>query len=493
VGVIKANVIAEVSMPVTPSSSIQRSPFQQILGVELPPLVEKPLAAPAKPVDPTPKITVPEFSFGLLEALCPRELVDRAIRELGRGGERNRLLPAWWVVYGLLMMCLSGRTGYGRLMRELASQAVNWRMPAGRSAFGKARMRLGWEVMERLFRALAKPLGDAKLDAACCFWRGRRVLAIDGTTFALAVNDELEAAFGGQIANDGSQRRVGVPQARLVSLIECGTRALLDVVIGRYEAGEGSLARRLVNSLGPGMIVLADRCYPTKPLWQLYTTAGADLLWRVKGDIARRHPRELGDGSYLIDFGRGTPVQIRVIEYRRQGHQGTYRLLTNLLDPMAAPANELALLYSQRWEIELVNREIKSQQGAQAPLRSKTSDGVLQEIYAHCLLHTLNRQLVYTAAISTAERDPDRISFTVAMDVIKLSLRYAKKASRRALGEVSKWATTQLTRAGNTLNRRPRSCPRAIYRKLTHFANRAHLTGPKSTPVPPIAITLRAA
>jgi hypothetical protein len=480
-------------MPVAPSSSIQRSPFQQMLGVELPPLVEKQPAAPTQPVDPAPKTRVPVFSFGLLEALCPRELVDRVIKELGREGERNRLLPAWWVVYGVLMMCLSGRTGYGRLMRELASQALNWRLPAGRSAFGKARMRLGWEVMERLFRALAKPLADAQLDADCCYWRGRRVLAIDGTTFALPVNDELEAAFGGQIANDGSQRRVGPPQARLVSLIECGTRALLDVVIGRYDEGEGSLARRLVNSLGPGMIVLADRCFPAKLLWLLYTAAGADLLWRVKGDIARRYLRELGDGSYLIDFGKGRPVQIRVIEYRRQGQQELYRLLTNLLDPVAAPAKELALLYSQRWEIELVTREIKSQQAAQAPLRSKTRDGVLQEIYAHCLLHTLNRQLVYTAAATTAQRDPDRISFTAGMDVINLSLRYVRKASRRALGEVIQWAITQLTRPCNTLSRRARSCPRAIYRKLTHFVNRAHWTGPKSTPVPPLAIILRGA
>jgi hypothetical protein len=480
-------------MPVAPSSSIQRSPFQQMLGVELPPLVEKQPVTPAQPVDPAPKSRVPEFSFGLLEALCPRELVDRVIKELGREGERKRLLPAWWVVYGVLMMCLSGRTGYGRLMRELASQSLNWRLPAGRSAFGKARMRLGWEVMEGLFRALAKPLGDPKLDANCCHWRSRRVLAIDGTTFPLPVNDELEAVYGGQIANDGSRRRVGAPQARLVSLIECGTRALLDVVIGRYDEGEASLARRLVNSLGPGMLVLADRCFASKPLWLLYTAAGADLLWRVKGDIARRHLCELEDGSYLVDFGKDTPVRIRVIEYRRRGHQETYRLITNLLDPVAAPAQELARLYSQRWEIELVTREIKSQQGAQAPLRSKSSDGVLQEIYAHCLLHTLNRQLVYAAAATTAERDPDRISFTVAMDAIKFSLRYVKRASRRALEEVSKWAITQLTRAVNTLNRRARSCPRAIYRQLTHFANRAHWSGPKSTPALPLQIILRGA
>ena len=230
------------------------------MGVELPPRKEKPPAPPAEPVGPAPQVGVAKASFGLLESFCPRELVDRVIKESAREGERNRQLPPWLVVYALLMMCLSGTMGYGRLMREVATQAVKWKSPTGRSAFGKARMRLGWEVLEKLFGALAKPLGDAQLDADCCFWRGRRVLAIDGTTFALPVNEELEAEFGGQIANNGSQARVGVPRARLVSLVECGTRALLALALGAYHQGEGSLARQLAKTLGPGHTIVTVLC-----------------------------------------------------------------------------------------------------------------------------------------------------------------------------------------------------------------------------------------
>jgi hypothetical protein len=211
---------------------------------------------------PAPKLGVGKLSFGLLETLCPPELVDRVLQEAGREGERNRLLPPRLVVYALLLMCLSGTMGYGRLMREFATQAVKWQSPVGRSAFGKARMRLGSEVMEGLFGVLARPLGNQKLDADWCFWRERRVVAIDGTTFPLPVNQELETEFGGQIANDSSKRRVGVSQARMVSLIECGTRALLAVALGSYRQGEGSLARQLANALEPGMMVLADRCFP---------------------------------------------------------------------------------------------------------------------------------------------------------------------------------------------------------------------------------------
>jgi hypothetical protein len=102
--------------------------------------------------------------------------------------------------------------------------------------------------------------------------------------------------------------------------------------------------------------------------------------------------------------------------------------------PVAPSSSILALLYSQRWEIELATPEIKSQQAAQAPLRSKTRDGVLQEIYAHCLLHSLNRQLVYTAAATTAERDPDRVRSSV-----RLRIRRGGAVSSRitGLGKVS--------------------------------------------------------
>ena len=163
-------------MPVATSSSIQRQPFQQMLGVELPARQEKPPAPRPALSAPASKLDVRKLSFGLLETLCPPELVDRVIKEVGREGERNRLLPPRLVVYALLLMCLSGTMGYGRLMRELATQAVQWQSPAGRSAFGKARMRLGSEVMEGLLGALARPLGNPRLDADWCFWRERRVV-----------------------------------------------------------------------------------------------------------------------------------------------------------------------------------------------------------------------------------------------------------------------------------------------------------------------------
>jgi hypothetical protein len=140
-----------------------------------------------------------EFSFGLLAAFCAPELVDRVVSECDRQQQRCRLLPARLMVYALLLMCLAPELGYQKLMHHLGSLAGAWGAWAAphKSAFGRARQRLGWEVLESLFQTLARPLGDPDRDE-CCFWRGRRVLALDGTTLELAATPELEQAFGGR-------------------------------------------------------------------------------------------------------------------------------------------------------------------------------------------------------------------------------------------------------------------------------------------------------
>jgi len=85
----------------------------------------------------------------------------------------------------------------------------------------------------------------------------------------------------------------------VVGLVECATRALADIAIGRFRDGESPLADVLVRSIRPGMLLLADRNFPSVRLWRLFTGAGADLLWRAKEPVANRVVRRFDDGSYL--------------------------------------------------------------------------------------------------------------------------------------------------------------------------------------------------
>jgi hypothetical protein len=95
-----------------------------------------------------------------------------------------------------------------------------------------------------------------------------------------------------------------------------------------------------------------------------------------------------------------------------------HRLVTTLLDPVQAPAEELICLYHERWEVELVIDEIKTHQRlTPQPLRSKTPDLLYQELYGVVLAHYAVRAWMHESALQ-ADLDPDRLSFTHALHVL---------------------------------------------------------------------------
>jgi hypothetical protein len=367
------------------------------------------------------------ISIGVLTRVFPPELVDRVVAEAGRTEVRHRLLPARVVVYYVLGLALFSHASYEEVMRELveglswaSGWAQSWSVPT-KAALFKARARLGPEPLKTLFGEVAAPLAVPGTRGA--WYRGWRVMSIDGTCLDVADTPANEAAFG----RPGSGRGEGAgafPQVRLAGLAECGTHALTAASMGACATGETTLARDLLGSLSRGMLVLADRNFYSFELWNEARATGAELLWRTKaGHVLPAHER-LADGSYLARLRRcsnyhmrRTGVVVRVIDYGlddpgRPQAGDRYRLLTTILDPAAAPAAELAALYPQRWEFETALAELKThQRGPRAVLRSKMPDGVRQEIYGYLCVHYAIRWLMHTVALQ-ADTDPDRLSFT---------------------------------------------------------------------------------
>jgi len=181
------------------------------------------------------------------------------------------------------------------------------------------------------------------------------------------------------------------------------------------------------------MLCLADRNFFGFALWNRGRASGADLLWRVKKNLRLRVEQRLPDGSYLSriyaserDWRRQTNgVVVRVIDYRLEGiadAEPIYRLVTTILDPTQGPAEELAVLYHERWEIETTLSELKTHlRGAKIVLRSKTPDLVRQEFYGLLLAHFAVRGLMHAAALQAGE-DPDQLSFVHAVRVIRRKL-----------------------------------------------------------------------
>lgn len=439
---------------------------------------------PAEPTLPPPghaDARRPGFDLALLSRILPIKLVQEVMPQPGRGR-----LPLTQTLYLVLGLCLFPEAAYQEVLQLLWPTTSADQPVPNKSSLSRARYRLGWSVMAELFAAIARPL--AKIDTPGSFWRGFRLMAVDGLTLEVANNSANEQAFGGQ--RDKLGNRVGPPQARLVGLVECGTHALVDVALGSYRDGEPELAAKLVRSLVEGMLVLADRGFFGVALWHAYLDAGAQLLWRIKGNVATQILSRLPDGTYLARVRpskqqgrwptgqRPAPILVRIIEYRIDGSAELYRLATSLLDPRTAPALELARLYAQRWEFEITAAELKThQQGRAVVLRSRTPDGVWQEVWAHLILHFGARTLMFEASLSmVGDRDPDRLSITLTLRVIRRSVLRTPLLAKD--GNLLEAAIAELTQPRALLHRRLRSYPRSVKRPDSRY--------PKSAPNPDI-------
>jgi hypothetical protein len=369
------------------------------------------------------------IAIGLLTVTFPPELVDRVVAETGRVQQRSRLLPARVVVYYVLAMCLFFGQGYeevARLLTDGLAYARRWRGPwqvPTTAAITRARARLGPEPLRALFAAVCQPMATEATAGA--FYRRWRLVAVDGTTFDLPDTVANVGFFG----RPGSARGVGkgaFPQVRVAALGECGTHAIFAAALGALAVHETELARRLLAHLQAGMLLIADRGFYGFGLWRAAAATGADLLWRVKNSAVLPVVEQLDDGSYLShiyaarDKNRhADPAIVRVVEYTLAGQATVYRLITTIVDPAQAPAPDLAALYAQRWEFETSLDELKTHQGApRMVLRSHAPDGVQQEVWGFLLVHYAIRALMHQAALD-ARIDPDRVSFTRTLRLVR--------------------------------------------------------------------------
>jgi len=374
------------------------------------------------------------ISLGVLTRALPMSRVQAVLAARGKASQRQRELPAHVVVYYVIALALFMQASYREVLRCLL-EGLTWLLgPAGtlqvtgKSGISQARTRLGWEVMRQLQEEVVKPVALPATRGA--WYRGWRLVSLDGSTMEVADEKANQQAFGRPAASRG---RSAYPQLRFVSLVENGTHVLFGTHVGSYATGENTLAQEVLASLQKGMLCLADRGFFGFRLWQRARATGADLLWRARKDIRLPAEQLLPDGSYLSRIfpserdrrRQENGVVVRVIEYRLEGvaqTEASYRLVTTILDPAQAPAEELAALYHERWEIEGALDELKTHlRGAKIVLRSKTPDLVRQEFYGLLLAHFAVRGLMHEAALKEGE-DPDRLSFVHAVRVIRRKL-----------------------------------------------------------------------
>ncbi|MHB8244660.1 MAG: IS4 family transposase [Acidimicrobiales bacterium] len=263
------------------------------------------------------------IAVGVLTSTFPPALVDEVLEVTGRASQRHRPLPARVVVYFTLAMCLWADEEYvevARLLvgglRTMARWRGSWRVPTS-GAITQARARLGSSVLKTLFERVAAPISTE--GSASSWWRGLRLVAIDGTVFDLPDTPANEEHFGRPGSGRG-EAKGAFPQARVVALAECGTHAIIGAEIGPCTSGETTLARPLLRLLDEQMLLLVDRGFPGYELWRDAAATSSELCWRTKSNAVLPVTTALSDGSYLSALqpprgNPGVPITVRVIEY----------------------------------------------------------------------------------------------------------------------------------------------------------------------------------
>jgi len=400
-------------------------------------------------------------------------MVDAVLEETCRTQRRVRALPSRVVVYLLLAGCLFAELGYTQVWHRVAAglSGLPVAVPTA-SAMTQARRRLGPAPLRELFFLLRGPApGGAR-------WRGLLVCALDGTIMTVADSEANLAVYSRQ--RGGKNGPSGYPMLRLLVLVSCGTRTVIDAVFSPVSKGETTCAPALLASLHAGMILLADRNFGAGLLAAQIAGTRADFLIRVRsGNCSPKLPvlSRCGDGSWLSRFG-GIPVRVIDAEITVTTSAGRSRdgcrLITTLTDPAHCSAGDLAVLYHERWEIETAYLELKSTILGGRVLRARTPDGIEQEIYALLVTYQALRTAIADAASTAPGTDPDRASFTIALDA-------ARDQVIQAAGVIAGPRIDLAGRIGRHVlaslmpGRRLRISPRVVKRALSRYNARGKI------------------
>ena len=406
------------------------------------------------------------LSASLLARVYPPALIEGILREQGVQSKRQRTLPMLTMSYYCIGLSLYPECAYEAVFQALA-EGLHWaqggrlRLGAGavvgvsKSSVSAARSKLGVVPLKRLHERACVALADPGRQPEA-FYAGLRLVALDASHFELPDEPDNRVAFG----RPGSRTGVAAyPQAQCAALVECTTHAILAAEIGACRDAEWSLCEPLLPHLNASMLCLADRGFSGVAQWQQARATGAHLLWRAKGNRILPVVKALPDGSYLSVIypprdavgrviknhkNRTDGITVRVIEYslpesalggnlrgnktgskvggkKRAAPVTRYRLLSSLLDPVLAPALELAAVYHERWEIEAVFDELKTHLiDRRRCFRSKTAEGARQEFYGWVLAHYAVCWLMHHAASSQRVRTRS-LSFTGNLRLIRLT------------------------------------------------------------------------
>jgi hypothetical protein len=430
--------------------------------------------------------------LGELTWQVPFELADAVLEETRTREQRLRDLPSRVGIYFVLALGLFPALGYqnvwAKLTAALDGDGLALPSPSAR-ALRDLRRRIGTAPVKALFEVLAGPA--AQLSTPGVTFGRYRTVAFDGCTSIKVPDTARNRSWLGKMK--AALGVTGYPAVELMTLVETGTRALIGAVFGPPATGETDYARQLLHLLTGDMLVLADRGFDAGAF--LAEVAATRAAFLVRLCSTRKLPvlARLDDGSFLSRIGELT---VRIIEAHvtvtcadGTAWTGTCRLATTLTDHRRYPAPALIRLYHERWEHEVAYLALRHTLLGGRVLRSQDPAGLRQEIWALLALYQALRRAMVTAAETVPGTDPDRASFTIALETTRQTLAAAAGVVTDDTSLIGSIGRAVL--AGLLEPRRPRVSTRKVKSPLSRW-NKADPHRPaRSTTVTTLTVVVR--
>jgi len=343
-------------------------------------------------------------------------------------------LVTLWVFLGqVLSQDHSCRAAVARLVAHRVSRGQR-PCSAETSAYCQARKRLPEEFYAEVARKAGQSLDNTAKQE--WLWKGRRVLAYDGSTVSMPDTAENQQAYP-----QPPQQRLGVgfPLARIAAFFSLSCGAVLDLAVCSY-SGKGhselGMLRKLWDILLPGDVLLADRYMCAWREIHLLKRRGIDTVTRVHHcrQVDFRRGQRLGKDDHIVHWSKprtrsidlqtfkSLPERLTIRETRVRIQQLGFRcrsmiVVSTLLDAEEVTASDLAELYRARWNAELDLRSLKQTMQMDI-LRCKTPELVRKEIWTHILAYNLIRTIIAQAATEHSV-EPRAISFKGAIQTLE--------------------------------------------------------------------------
>lgn len=361
---------------------------------------------------------------------------------------RNRKLSFESMVSFILAM--NGNSLYTELMTYFNYDVKT----ASTSAFIQQRSKIRPDAFKYLFQQFTASYDQYK------YFRGYRLLAVDGSTFNIAHNPADKKTY-----IKSSTAKKGYNSLHLNALYDLKNRLYIDAQIQPIrELNERQALIEMVNNspLKDPVILVADRGYESYNTFAHIEEKGWNYVIRVKDlksksmvsslalpdedefdypvhfILTRKQTNEVKSNpnryKFLPNHARFDyfelkqtefyPISFRVVRFKLT--ENTYETLVTNLDSMKFSKEELKEIYQMRWGIETSFRELKYAIGL-IHLHSKKPSFIEQEIFAKLTMYNFCEMITLNVVLGQKERKHNyQVNFTVAIHICCQFFRSSK-------------------------------------------------------------------